>query len=392
LLLIESSDQNTEGAMSLKREGTASIPALTGLRFVAALMVFVSHYPIPGVGGAFSRMTDSGYIGVTFFFILSGFVLAYNYLDAFEGRVRDNLVAYFVSRLARIYPLYFFCIMLAWVTAGVPAGLSTYLLALQAWSPSVYVAYGLDGPAWSISVELFLYACFPLVIAAFGVSGVLRKRTRLLASTGVVLLVMIALATAFAVSGRGALPMTDPTSAHRWLYRTPLTRLLDFMLGVLAAVYYLRFSTALSRHAETWSARLVYFSIAATIGTTAIRSLFASSFSFDVAYAVPFVIVILGVSINQKMALARVMSHRTLILLGESSFAFYLIHTMMRRIYPGDAGGVTPLASYGMFLGIVICTSIGLHVAIEIPCRRLIRSLFAPRRYAAATVGHAGDA
>jgi len=380
-VLLKFGNQKMDQAMSPQNEQAAPIPALTGMRFVAALMVFVSHYPIPGVGGAFKRMADSGYIGVTFFFILSGFVLAYNHLDAFEGDVRGSVIGYLVSRVARIYPLYLFCILLAWVSSGAGAALPIYLLGLQAWSPDVYVAYGLDGPAWSISVEMFLYACFPILIVGLHMLRVLRDSRRLFIAAAVVVTAMIGLATFFALSGRGALPSTDPMSAARWIYRTPLTRLLDFMLGIFVAVYYLRFSAPLSRKTTKWIDRLVYFSIAAILGTTAIKPMFASAFSFDVAYAIPFVLLIFGVAISRRTVLSRVMSCPPLILLGEASFAFYLIHTMMRKVYANEMTGPLLLMSYGMFLVIVIATSIGLHIVIEKPCRCFIRSVLAKRRF-----------
>lgn len=65
--------------ISFDRSGT--IPALTGLRFAAALMVFFSHYNIPGLDGWALRVQGSGYSGVTFFFVLSGFIITYNYLE-----------------------------------------------------------------------------------------------------------------------------------------------------------------------------------------------------------------------------------------------------------------------------------------------------------------------
>jgi peptidoglycan/LPS O-acetylase OafA/YrhL len=65
--------------MSTDAERPAPIPALTGMRFVAALMVFVSHYGVPGISGVPALVASFGYVGVTFFFILSGFVLTYNH-------------------------------------------------------------------------------------------------------------------------------------------------------------------------------------------------------------------------------------------------------------------------------------------------------------------------
>lgn len=352
------------------------IRALTGLRFVAALMVFVSHYPIPGVDGVFLQATKSGYVGVTFFFILSGFVLTYNYLDSFERNVRANVISYATSRFARVYPLYLFCTLFVWLTDGAHADLPVYLLALQAWSPSVFVAYGLDGPSWSISVEVFLYAMFPMVIFAFSRLGIFRSKRKVVACGIVFAVLLFGFATVFSLTGRGDLTSIDPMSAHRWLYRTPVTRLLDFALGILAAVYFIRFSKPERTNSGLlWSA-ITYLSGAAVLIMMGSSSIYYTSYGWDSAYAIPFTFIIIGLAIQQKSFLAKYLSGPTLILLGESSFAFYLIHIVVHGMNAG--GGSYPIANYLMFLIFVIAISVGLHVSIEKPCRKIILSFKLP--------------
>ncbi len=88
-------------------------------------------------------MEDTGYVGVTFFFVLSGFVIAYNYYDRFEKFDVRALSDYAASRLARIYPVYAFVILSVWWMKGCIDPIALYLFALQAWNPDVYVAYKL---------------------------------------------------------------------------------------------------------------------------------------------------------------------------------------------------------------------------------------------------------
>jgi peptidoglycan/LPS O-acetylase OafA/YrhL len=211
-----------------------SIDALTGFRFVAAMMVFVSHYAVPGLTGAALQVTESGYAGVTFFFVLSGFIITYNYLDRFEAGT-GSLLDYLVARLARVYPLYFFFIVYGWFTARNELDLWPFLLALQAWSPNLKVVFGLNGPAWSIGVEVFLYLCFPLLVPLLGRLGVLTSGRRLLIATAVTLIAMLSAAIFFLASGLNALPPGDAMSGHRWLYRLPAARLGDFLLGMYGA-------------------------------------------------------------------------------------------------------------------------------------------------------------
>src|ERR1700744_4959496 len=83
------------------------IPALTGLRGVAALWVVLFHMeletPIP--------IIEKGYLGVDIFFILSGFILMHVYAD----RKEFNYNEFVRARLARIYPLH----MLSLVVLGI---------------------------------------------------------------------------------------------------------------------------------------------------------------------------------------------------------------------------------------------------------------------------------
>ena len=65
--------------------------ALTGVRFYAALFVFFSHMPIVAGMDALSGQRvvfNAGVVGVSFFFVLSGFILTYNYAHVFEEESR----------------------------------------------------------------------------------------------------------------------------------------------------------------------------------------------------------------------------------------------------------------------------------------------------------------
>ena len=104
--------------MALHGANTApqeNLPELTSLRFIAAFAVLVLHYrdlfgPLPD---ALLRAIVGGQYGVTFFFVLSGFILTYRYHDWFDGGVRDGRFWRFQRlRFARIYPIYLLGLLL----------------------------------------------------------------------------------------------------------------------------------------------------------------------------------------------------------------------------------------------------------------------------------------
>ena len=89
------------------------IRALTSLRMIAALLVFLHHcyytYVIEHLG-IFAGIVRQGHIGVTIFFVLSGFLITMRYYPKFDSagfRGRRLVFDYFRKRFARIYPLYF---------------------------------------------------------------------------------------------------------------------------------------------------------------------------------------------------------------------------------------------------------------------------------------------
>lgn len=356
-----------------------SIDSLTGLRFVAAMMVFVSHYAIPGLSGAAFQVTQSGYAGVTFFFVLSGFILTYNYLDSFENG-SASLRGYFVARFARIYPLYLFFILYGWLLDSQDVKLWIYLLALQAWHPDLKVVFGVNGPSWSIGVEIFLYVCFPLLVPLLGRLGVLSNRKHLMIAASLTLLVMFAAVLWFIVTGRSALPPPDPMSGHRWLYRLPATRLGDFLLGMFGAAYYMRFAATDPVSVRRWGI-VTNMAAFAVVAMMAVKANYFSVLSWDVGYALPGVLLIVGLAINGRTLISRVLVTPAAVLLGEASYALYLAHFPAVRLRgPVTNEPLHDLAVYVLFTVLVIALSIGLHIALERPARRAIRHLLSARK------------
>lgn len=144
------------------------IPQLTFLRFVAALGVVFFHFgqsTWPWGTPALLPAVEQAGLGVGFFFTLSGFLMAWVYAP----QPRMELRKYAQTRFARIYPLYLLCFLLALAAEMLirdtrPRGLSIILqaLGLHAWVPGYSLS--INFPGWSVSVELFFYALFPLLL------------------------------------------------------------------------------------------------------------------------------------------------------------------------------------------------------------------------------------
>ena len=78
------------------------VPVMTGLRAIAAYLVFVHHYT-RAFDTRYYEILQELYIGVNIFFVLSGFMIAYNYAN----HTTIDLKKFYINRFARIYPIYF---------------------------------------------------------------------------------------------------------------------------------------------------------------------------------------------------------------------------------------------------------------------------------------------
>ncbi|HMD20525.1 MAG TPA: acyltransferase [Alloacidobacterium sp.] len=154
-----------------KPEKKSLLPALSGLRAFAALNIVFYHFSNPKWFGPFAPIVDNGYTSVSFFLLMSGFILAYNYSDrAQSGQL--NVRHFWTARFSRLYPVYIFglivslgMLMAEWEvrTHGEFAlGVVLTPLLLQGWSPKLATFW--NTPAWTMCTEGFFYVIFPVVV------------------------------------------------------------------------------------------------------------------------------------------------------------------------------------------------------------------------------------
>jgi peptidoglycan/LPS O-acetylase OafA/YrhL len=202
------------------------IKPLTSLRFLFALCVFLSHYTIGE-----TPIFYEGYIGVEFFFILSGFIISYKYVQKIADKTTSKK-DFFVARIARIYPLH--CITLLLVvlivlkdtlrddTSFPWSQLLFNIPLLQSFIPSRSYYFSFNAVSWSISDELFFYAMFPVLIYAL-------KKIR---GSVQVLFCIFILAGYFV-----AISIIPEDYVHALFYINPCLRIIDFMMGI--GIFYL---------------------------------------------------------------------------------------------------------------------------------------------------------
>lgn len=353
---------------------------LTSLRFFAALLVVLFHAEgawRAAMPGWAQNIVSGGYVGVPFFFVLSGFILGHNYL--IENRLRGKREQFYVSRVARIYPVYLFSLLLACIGAafhslpvgpafGWPGTTLFTVLLVQAWVPAA--ALWLNGPAWSLSVEAFFYAVFPFLPA-------LRNgRTRAPWFTGAAVLCFAGTLAADRMFNGGHIFQAIKVSAG---FSFPLFWLPLFVLGI--GLSQARMRVSLEQHlCSSWMGLAVLSSIVFVLACGRFRS---STLGFCYVVAVPCAALIFLLSRNEGW-LSRLLSNRLLVVLGEASYALYILHRPLfllcdsawRRAGWGTADNGLGLLVY---LAVSLSTSVLVMHAIEKPARSLILSLWRQR-------------
>jgi peptidoglycan/LPS O-acetylase OafA/YrhL len=333
----------------------ARLHGLTGLRFFAAAWVFAYHFLVLTVAGApwwVERLQNAGHAAVSLFFVLSGFVLAYNYAEPLAcGRV--GRARFWWLRLARVWPLYALLTLVeiplslhaGVAPARVGAATAADLVGLQAWIPSITLAG--NTPGWSVSVELFFYATFPWLALLAGDA----RRTRALVAACLLLAVGCAASPA----------LVSPTSgAAIFLKCGPLLRLPEFVLGIALGRAFLRRRRALAPALAT-----LLFAIAAlAVVAIVLASGHVPRYFLHALLLPAFAVGLWAVADGG----ARWLGGATLALLGEASYGLYLLQMPLFQAIGGKYEWHLP----GMlaFFALLVATSIAIHFTVEKPAQR----------------------
>jgi peptidoglycan/LPS O-acetylase OafA/YrhL len=365
--------------------GRPQLHALTGLRFVAAFQVLAYHGLAPGPDASWwmRSLVGSGYVGVSLFFVLSGFVLTYTYHDS----LRDGTATrreFLAARVARIYPVYLLSLLVAlpplfWLmaskritppTAWLAQMIGAYAGLAQAWDPRK--ACVMNCPAWSLSDEAFFYIAFLFVLPIVARWGVRRLLAAAVAAYALSLLVP---GLYLALQPDGAVAAT-PLSLGRWLAvvkYNPLVRLPEFVMGVLAGRLFLLEGGAPRR----WHARLEV-GAALALGVLLMCSVWIPYPLLHNGLLAPVFAALVYALARGTGPLARVLSARVLVRLGAASFALYILHVpllvWLTRGY--RVLGMTPPAQpwYFVIFAIVgIAVSLLVFATVEEPGRRFLR-------------------
>ncbi len=350
------------------------LDSLTGLRFPAALAVLLFHSALPelplfadrGVQeGYYHWLSQAGGLGVTFFFLLSGFVLTWS------ASAGDRPASFYRRRFVKILPLYYVTALLAVLVmhaGSVPwRDLASYLTMTQVWPPDYPLNFSVLAPGWSLATEAFFYLTFPLLVGLVVGRGTRRAATVLAVSVLAVVAVPL-VATLLPEGSQRLSNEPDVSGLQYWFaYVLPLTRLPDFGVGMALAV--LVRGDALPRLSLRWS-------FAALAGAYVLALSAPVLLAQRAVLVVPCALIIAAAAQRDLAGRPSVWRARPLRWLGEVSFAFYLLHFIVLdaldvHVLHGPTDSVAAAVAY--LLGAVALTVLGagaLYHWVEMPLVR----------------------
>jgi peptidoglycan/LPS O-acetylase OafA/YrhL len=356
------------------------LDGLTTLRFFAAFHVILFHLYVEGILTVgpwwYRNFASIGYVGVNFFYVLSGFILVYTYAGSDLDPRR-----FWQARFARVYPAYLFSLAVtapfffltapsldlpffAWSMHHLLLASILALALLQSWVPQGALTW--NTVCWSLSVEAFFYALFPLLLnrtQAFS-----RRRLPFwIAGTWLVSLSISAAYIVLHPDGAANINSTDTTLFWKnVLSFNPLVRLPEFVVGMLTCRLFL--SSGRSRG-------LGSICILSGVSGVVLVTIFATQIPNPVIstglLSPAFAAIIYGVALQPRWT--RFLAVAPLVYLGEASYSLYLLHSIVISSVLERLPHWPLAVRVVLCLGAAIAASLLTYKSIEQPARKFLR-------------------
>ncbi len=341
------------------------IEQLTFTRFLAAVAIVVFHYgrdiyPFD----SYRFIVNQANFGVSYFFVLSGFVMAIAYGN--QSQIRFG--RFIQKRFARIYPVYLLAILLLMYILKNDLTAYKYdiywnLSLFQSWIPSKALSFNF--PAWSLSVEMFFYIVFPLVF------NYIYKRLNPKYSIIIVVIFFIISQIVLMVLRSGA-DFLNPSSIfvnHGFIYYSPIMHLNEFLVGNIAGLFLL---SKIKQKNYDIHIVIVFVLIILTLKYNSVFEL------HNGMLALLFVPLILLLSANNGI-LTKLLTMKLPVFLGEISYGIYILQYPVNQLWTLQIAPCLNVSNatcyfYLYLLFLIILSAISYKI-VEVPLRRLINEI-----------------
>ncbi|WP_321961149.1 acyltransferase [Paraburkholderia sp. J7] len=343
-------------------KGYQRLPSLTAGRGIAALLVAIHHACLDW-GGILTPVGNVGWLGVAYFYVLSGFVLAWSWSP------ERATTEFYVHRIARIYPLHIITLavslMAFWLLGsplagyvGTPWGTAAQLFLIHDWLPGhPNVRQAWNGVSWSLSAEFAFYLCAPPLLKWSA-----KAKSATLLNVGAALYLLI---SAFGI----ACAAFNWERIYDFMQYNPVARLPEFIYGIIAARLVQR---GMEIHAGLALKVAAFVPITLYLIGNDHRSAVAM-----VNLCVPaFLLFICSGAANDIQRKTGLLTHSLLQLIGEASFSLYMTHALLLGLMAGAVHALHvqthAVVLIAVFLVASVILSIICYKLIELPLRKLI--------------------
>ncbi len=360
------------------RSKRREIKPLTGIRAYAAWWVVLYHLVkesatlFPDSYEYMNLVVAGGYLGVDLFFILSGFIISYNYAELFQTFSLTEYSKFLWMRLARIYPVHLFTLFLLLPLLGAASFLGYQLTMPELFTTkdflkNIFLVHAWEipqsgswnSPAWSISSEWLAYLCFPFLIILI---RNIRKTSTIIFSILTVLFIMAALCSTLNYAG----------TASYAVFRISA----EFLAGCLLYKLY---------HSD-WGAKANWGFIS-FLSILTIWLITPALHSFDILgfWLVPFFAILIYALSYENGTLANLFSTQPMLYWGKVSYSLYMTHGIcifvLRKLLPvtsyAENSIVIRVGIIGVYLIVIMIAAVLTYNLIEENGRRWMRNAYA---------------
>lgn len=320
------------------------LPSLTSLRAFAALLVFVFHL---GQWGLPLHAGYIGYVGVAFFYVLSGFVLTWG------ATLQSGTAQFYFRRVVRIFPSHLSIWLLVLLlplllVPPAPVQVFTNAFLIQAWYPDSTLVYSMNGVAWSLSCELAFYLLFPVFVRLASQVSLKTSWITVGFLYGCANLLVLLASRSFGPQDQFFV----------FASTNPIVRLPEFLIGIVLAI-----SVRAGMKVRVLPAALIL--VCSTIGLLLFPDKPAGS-----TWAAPVFALGIAIAARKDISGRSWLGAKWPTYAGRLSFAFYLVHQLVIVNLNRYLGGSYVNSIVALFVSVL--AAILLHHLVELPSHRYL--------------------
>ena len=357
-----------------KTRGADYFPQLTGVRALAVYLVYLHHtnpFRVETYGPFINQLVKEFHIGVSIFFVLSGFLIALRYFD--QSNEKGWFKKYMQNRIARVYPMYFLLTTISFLVMFIQNNHGEHPIMVYLMNISFLrgffdaLKFTLVGQGWSLTVEELFYIAAPLLFFLIKKS----KWSMILLPLGFIITGCLLVEIFKGIDFYGLFD----TYSFMFIY-TFFGRCFEFFCGIGLALYFKEPITKEKKGSEfTYTSLALMILFVILLSSLGVKGQSGMSTTLGIAinnFLLPVAIALFFYGLmREKTMIKKILSSRLFMTMGKASYTFYLIHVGVFYMLLHDHLTTNYVV---IFLGLNLIALLLWHF-VEEPSNKAIRNL-----------------